>query len=32
VLSQEDLAQIDEIGARVSDPLMDIAVPWTWLT
>jgi myo-inositol catabolism protein IolS len=32
VLSQEDLAQIDEIGARVSDPLMDVAVPWTWLT
>jgi myo-inositol catabolism protein IolS len=30
VLSPDDLARIDEIGARVSDPLMDVAVPWTW--
>jgi myo-inositol catabolism protein IolS len=30
VLSQDELARIEEIGARVSDPLMDEAVPWTW--
>jgi myo-inositol catabolism protein IolS len=30
VLSSEDLERIDEIGRRVSDPLMDVAVPWTW--
>lgn len=30
VLTREDLAQIDEIGRRVSDPLMNVAVPWTW--
>jgi myo-inositol catabolism protein IolS len=30
VLSPDDLARIDEIGRRVSDPLMDVAVPWTW--
>jgi myo-inositol catabolism protein IolS len=30
VLSPNDLARIDEIGRRVSDPLMDLAVPWTW--
>lgn len=29
-LSHDDLARIDEIGRRVSDPLMDVAVPWTW--
>lgn len=30
VLSPDDLARIDEIGRRVSDPLMDLTVPWTW--
>jgi myo-inositol catabolism protein IolS len=30
VLHPDDLARIDEIGRRVSDPLMDTAVPWTW--
>lgn len=30
VLGPEDLARIDEIGRRVSDPLQDVAVPWTW--
>lgn len=30
VLSPDELARIDEIGRRVSDPLMDVAVPWTW--
>jgi myo-inositol catabolism protein IolS len=30
VLSPEDLARIDEIGRRVSDPLTDLSVPWTW--
>jgi hypothetical protein len=30
LLNPDDLARIEEIGRRVSDPLMDIAVPWTW--
>jgi myo-inositol catabolism protein IolS len=30
LLRPEDLARIDEIGRRVSDPLMDTSVPWTW--
>lgn len=30
VLSPDVLARIDEIGRRVSDPLMDLSVPWTW--